>query len=306
MPSLRKIGPVKVGGHGDQVYEAMLPIITSAISARNEVVFGSRDGLGKSQIYRSYIQQSVDGHWSISDLGARIFASGLPGSFDADGVSPGSVVSCPRLGTLLFYTGWSRTESVPYNNSVGVASWQGEEFVRLFQGPLLTRTTIEPYNCASPFVMREKNGTFRMWYAGTRSWEGTGRLAKPKYEILYAESDDGISWRRKGTVSLPLNGEGESSIGRPYVEKTGDRYEMWFAVRGPHYVIGHAVSDDGIVFERTSLFPDLLGRPGEWDAEMTEYPWVVRDGGVPYMFYNGNGFGRTGIGVARIEINGRD
>jgi hypothetical protein len=35
-----------------------------------------------------------------------------------------------------------------------------------------------------------------------------------------------------------------------------------------------------------------------WDSEMVAYPWVGDIGGARRMLYNGNGYGRTGIGQA--------
>jgi hypothetical protein len=32
-----------------------------------------------------------------------------------------------------------------------------------------------------------------------------------------------------------------------------------------------------------------------------EYPWVFRHEGATYMLYNGNGYGRTGFGIAVLE-----
>lgn len=39
-----------------------------------------------------------------------------------------------------------------------------------------------------------------------------------------------------------------------------------------------------------------------FDSEMCAYPFIVKkgDGGL-LMFYNGNGFGKTGIGYATLE-----
>jgi hypothetical protein len=35
-----------------------------------------------------------------------------------------------------------------------------------------------------------------------------------------------------------------------------------------------------------------------WDSEMIEYPFVFCHKGRRHMLYNGNGFGRTGFGMA--------
>jgi hypothetical protein len=35
-----------------------------------------------------------------------------------------------------------------------------------------------------------------------------------------------------------------------------------------------------------------------WDSEMIEYPFVFKHKGLRYMIYNGNGYGKTGFGLA--------
>jgi hypothetical protein len=36
----------------------------------------------------------------------------------------------------------------------------------------------------------------------------------------------------------------------------------------------------------------------EWESEMVTYPLVIRRKHTLWMLYNGNGYGRTGIGLA--------
>ena len=41
------------------------------------------------------------------------------------------------------------------------------------------------------------------------------------------------------------------------------------------------------------------GNSDDWNGIMTCYPCIVEHEGILFMFYNGNGFGNTGIGVAK-------
>ena len=66
------------------------------------------------------------------------------------------------------------------------------------------------------------------------------------------------------------------------------------------YRIGYAESLDGIVWTRRDdqcivLTPSADG----WDSDMVAYPWCRHAGWTVHMLYNGNGYGRTGIGLAR-------
>jgi predicted GH43/DUF377 family glycosyl hydrolase len=74
---------------------------------------------------------------------------------------------------------------------------------------------------------------------------------------------------------------------------------MWFAVRGERYRIAMAESRDGTSWTRTEqlgLAPDR-----DWDSDMVEYPCVFDWNGRRYMLYNGNDYGRTGVGIAVLD-----
>ena len=38
-----------------------------------------------------------------------------------------------------------------------------------------------------------------------------------------------------------------------------------------------------------------------WDSEALEYPHVFDHAGARYLLYNGNGYGKTGFGLALLE-----
>ena len=44
-----------------------------------------------------------------------------------------------------------------------------------------------------------------------------------------------------------------------------------------------------------------VGEAGEWDADMVCYPYVFQHKGKTYMLYNGNGNGKSGFGLARMD-----
>ena len=81
------------------------------------------------------------------------------------------------------------------------------------------------------------------------------------------------------------------------VVRDGDRYRMWFSSRGDAYRIGYAESVDGIRWERLDAGIDAAGA---WDAEMQAYPAIYDDGTGRHLLYNGNRYGRTGIGWATL------
>lgn len=65
--------------------------------------------------------------------------------------------------------------------------------------------------------------------------------------------------------------------------------------------MGYAESDDGMNWVRKDEEIGLDVSDQGWDDQAVCYAAVVDLGGQEYMFYNGNGFGETGFGVAVRE-----
>jgi predicted GH43/DUF377 family glycosyl hydrolase len=164
----------------------------------------------------------------------------------------------------------------------------------------LDRNDCDPYFVASSCILVE-NGFWRMWYLSCVGWGLEDGKPKHRYHIKYAESFDGVDWRRDGVVCIDFGSEAEYAISRPCVLKEGGVYRMWYSYRGESYRIGYAESEDGIHWTRKDDLVGLDVSESGWDSEMIEYPYVFDHNGERYMLYNGNGYGKTGIGLAILD-----
>jgi hypothetical protein len=208
----------------------------------------------------------------------------------------------------MYYLGWNLGVTVPFRNSIGLAESNdgGETFCKLYQGPIIDRTKDEPHFVASNCVIHE-NGLFKIWYLSCTGWfrSQDGKLMH-RYHIKYAESMNGIDWDRKGIVAIDYRDEHEYAISVPRVIKDSDGlYRMWFSSRASkseeNYRIRYAESHDGIVWNRKDDEVGIDVSSEGWDSEMIEYPFVFDHKGKRYMLYNGNGYGKTGFGLAVLE-----
>jgi hypothetical protein len=75
-------------------------------------------------------------------------------------------------------------------------------------------------------------------------------------------------------------------------------------VRGARYRIALAESSDGITWTRRDTL-GLAAGTAEWESTMVEYPCVFDCSGRRYMLYNGNEYGRSGVGLAVLDPDGR-
>jgi sucrose-6-phosphate hydrolase SacC (GH32 family) len=201
----------------------------------------------------------------------------------------------------LYYIGWNLGVTVPFRNSIGLAVSQDDGgFKRYAQGPIVDRTAEEPHFVASCCVLPSVD-KWRMWYLSCTGWMMRGGKPEHMYHIKYAESVDGIHWQRAGVVAIDYANEHEYAISRPSVVRDNDLWRMWFSCRGSAYRIGYAESHDGITWDRFDAKFGLDVSASGWDSDMVEYPFVFDHGGARYMLYNGNGYGRTGFGLAVLE-----
>lgn len=232
---------------------------------------------------------------------------GRTGTFDDSGFTAGSIL---RHGgqDRMYYSGFKRRRwGVTIEMAIGLATMHrdGDEVTRMFEGPILAQDIHHPLLAAGPFV-RFENGRYRMWYCNGTDWRQANGQGEPLYTVHYAESDDGIRWTPRSGPVIPYKFDGEV-VSAPWVERAGGKYHMWYSRRGhatreaKNYVIGYAISDDGISWERRDDLAGIDRSPTGWDSEMICYPAMYPQGDKVYMFYSGNAVGKGGIGYAIAE-----
>jgi hypothetical protein len=281
---------------------AALPIVHASRGSRVQVYFSSRDERNRAQIGRASVDlddPSSEPQFEPEPL-VRI---GPRGAFDDSGVTGGCLVD-EGAHLHLYFSGWSLAVDVPFLFFIGcaVSTDRGASFEKVSAAPVLGRNRFDPYLTASPSVLVE-GGVWRMWYVSGTGWK-SGSNPEPNYNIRYAESSDGIDWRPGGRVCIDYSYAGEHAIARPHVIKEGSLYRMWYSHRGDSYRIGYAESTDGLQWARRDDEAGITVSPDGWDSEMVAYAWVGDVGGRPRMLYNGNSYGRTGIGEAVLEEPG--
>lgn len=229
---------------------------------------------------------------------------GSPGTFDENGVAACSSVNLPDGRTYLYYVGFELGTKIRYRLLTGLAISRdgGASFQRLRQTPVLERTDTELFFRCGPFAMLD-NGLFKLWYVAGDRWTEIEGKSMPVYVIKYLESPDGIQWGDEGRVCIDLEHDREHGFGRPYVVRDPDRYRMFYSIRirSKGYRLGYAESDDGLRWTRKDAEIGLDVSPSGWDSRSVCYAAVIRIDGRLHMFYNGNEFGRTGVGYAVSE-----
>lgn len=285
---------------------------TLVMEDRVRVYFCSRpkpDLQGMYLSYLAYIDLDRQNLRNVIGICKRpLLELGKRGTFDEFGTNPVSVIR-HNEDIWVYYAGWTRCESVPINGAIGVAISRdgGESFARIGDGPVISYSPDEPFMMGSPRV-RRFDGRWYMWYVSGKLWLKTESKAEPVYKIRMAYSDDGIRWVKYGQNLLEDQlGENECQACPDVMYRDG-RYHMFYSYRYSFnyknseggYRIGYAVSDDKFNWQRKDEIAGMSVSKIGWDSEMVNYPHVFMLDGETYMLYQGNGMGRTGIGLAKL------
>lgn len=289
-------------------HHACVPIADKVNDEVLRIYFGPRDRQGRTRT--AFIEVEADNPSNVLYVHDRpVLELGKLGTFDDSGAMPSCIVN-HNGKKYLFYIGWNVGVTVSYRNSIGLAVSEdgGLSFNRVFEGPVVDRNLLEPYFCASPYVIIDE-GKWKLWYASSTGWVVVNEKPEPIYQIKYAESDDGCHWVRNNTTCIEYTFEGEANA-RPAVIKENGLYRMWYCFRGSidyrtnkdqSYRLGYAESGDGIKWIRKDDVVGIERSTEGWDSLMMEYCCVYEHKGRKYMLYNGNGFGETGFGYAVFD-----
>lgn len=262
------------------------------------IYFGTRDPKNHPRI--GFVEVDLSDPLRVLTISAApALEPGPPGHFDDNGVYPGCLLE--KDGRLwLYYMGRSNGEAPRYSMAIGLATSVdgGMTFERLHAAPILDRSDFDPCMVSTPYVMRERS-LWRVWYLSGFKWDL--ERGKSYYHIKYAESDDGVHWRRDGRVAIRLQAD-ETNIASPTVYRDLLGYHMWYCALKDHYRLGYARSSDGVTWTRLDAAAGIELSPAGWDSESMAYPHAFAHGGRLWLLYSGNGFGRDGFGLATAEL----
>jgi len=239
-----------------------------------------------------------------------VLEDGKLGCYDEHGVFPFSPLQTD--GRLLAYiSGWTRRVSVSCDSGIGIAESfdNGNTFVRLGDGPVLSSSLHEPFLVIDGFV-RKFDNQFHIWYIYGTDWriQKDGIEPERTYKITHAVSEDGINWRKEGRQIITNKFESECQA-LPTVLKIEDKYHLYFCYRHTFdfrtdkeksYRLGYAFSDDLLNWERRDDLAGITVSENGWDSEMMCYPNIFQVENETYLLYNGNHFGKSGFGIAKL------
>jgi len=268
------------------------------------------DANGQYVSYSGFVDLNRTNLFDIINISKNpILPLGNLGTFDEFGTYPASVM---RSGNkvLVYYGGWTRCESVPFNVAIGlgISNNDGESFEKSGDGPILSYSMNEPFVLSGPKI-RMYNNLYYLFYIAGRKWIVSNGRPEPVYKIRMASSQDGINWTKADKDLIESKLEADEAQASPDVFFSEGKYHMFFSYRysanyrgkEKGYRIGYASSTDMVNWTRDDSKAGIDISEEGWDSEMISYPHVFELDNKTYMFYLGNQVGRHGFGLAQLE-----
>ncbi len=265
------------------------------------IYFTCRNEFHQSHI--GFVDVNPNQNFEILNVSDKpVIGPGQAGLFDDSGTAMGCLLTINQ-SKYLYYLGWNLKVTVPWMNTIGLAiADDSSNFLKYGRVPIMDRSEEDPFTISYPSILFD-NGIYRMWYGSNLKW-GKDQ-SEMDHVIKYAESADGIHWKRTNQVVIGLEYENEYALSKPCVIKDPDCYRMWYSFRAQReistYRIGYAESFDGLDWIRKDNQVGIDVSSGGWDSEMICYPHIFDFNQKRYMLYNGNGYGKSGFGLAIME-----
>jgi predicted GH43/DUF377 family glycosyl hydrolase len=245
-----------------------------------------------------FVQAYSQTEW-VRDPNNPVLQRGNSGEFDSQLVE-NPYVLFDGTGYHMWYAGGAGTGTVRIGyaySSDGINNWTKQLNPVLQPGP---SGSWDAGTVFQPCVLFDGT-TYHMWYGGHNGINNR--------QIGYATSSDGINWDKH--LSNPVVGPGTSGtwedqwVDSPDVLLIDGVYHMWYSGSdGTTTRIGHAISSNGITWEKDTLNP-VLEDGATWVAVGVYQPSVLFDGTRYHMWYSGGGVFLSSIGYAK-SFDGRN
>jgi len=294
---LQWISSVDMGGF-ESTGHMTLPILLRLDSERVALFWSTRDRDNRSYILGAdavFDSRSLEINWSSVYVA---LSPGEEGTFDCDGVSC-SDVRLDQSGNLeIFYFGWQRLPSFHWLNGIGVARGAfGSPLSRISAGPLLGRDVLDQFSVAYPFISRFSES--ELFYSTYTRFADPRTTSSFRYAVKRAEIqlDSG---RVENRIEVDIEEvEGASAYSRPTIFSDGKNDILLCSVRGTHYEIRGWIRKSTRWVRAPHLDGNSLRGPMSQDSTCYQFPFVA--GTNCFILYNGDRYGATGFGLAKLD-----
>lgn len=288
---------------------AQAPTILELSSDCWLIFFAGRDSCNRSRVF---VAELDPGLMKIREIRTEpVLDLGLSGQFDEHGVGPGTAVKVDDK-IHLYYSGVQQCSDVPYHVAIGLSrsTLSDLNFIRLEDQPVLGAKATYCHGATTPTVWREGN-KWHMLLSVLRPWRKFEDTLESVYDLHSAVSEDGLHWTLRDAPILGFSEglDGGLIRGQYFLSPSGLKLLVgernWYNYRADQagsyrFRLASSTNKQNWLRNQDSIILDPPSQSNDWDSEMQCYPWLVLQGDKLLVFYNGNDFGRHGLGVGEL------
>ncbi|PMH28887.1 hypothetical protein BCU71_19300 [Vibrio lentus] len=266
------------------------------------VFFNGRNNENKSSL--GYFDFDIVTKEIVNVCDKEIVKFGSDESYYSHGLSIGNEYTDIFGDQYILFMAWQIRGDSHWRGDIGRIKVESldEIYVEDLNLPFITINEVDKVSLSYPCVYKEGK-EYKMIYGSTITWEAeNGEMV---HVLNQANSIDGDTWKQVG-LAVPYEIGIAQAFSRPTHLRLDGQENLWFSYRsgsGEKYRIGRSYKEGEcwhLDLENSGI--DVSKDENQWDSEMICYPYVLMHKGITYMFYNGNGFGETGIGLAVLEV----
>jgi hypothetical protein len=265
------------------------------------VYFSTRDVANRSSVaYFDLDMQTLQ----VKNTAKDPIASFDTSTFYSHGISVGGIYEKLDGRKFLTFMGWHIPTNEHWMGYLGeMEILSDNKSIEIQAKPLIKPDDMIDKVSISYADIVHTDATYYAFYGSTETWDAGNQ--EMIHVINVATSKDTQHWEKHG-LAVPYHKNKIQAFSRPTIIKIDDTWHMWFSYRGGNgdkYKIGHAKTTNLLSWDLDLENASLYANPNvAWESEMVEYPYVFEYQNEIYMLYNGNSYGKTGIGLAKLVL----
>ena len=273
------------------------PVVVKMDEFSHRIFFNSRDLNQRSSVYS--VDINLDSQRLIPDTLRIQFLLEFSESYFKDGISLGSYFELDGVHWISFM-GWINPPSEHWYGTIGRFRLNSNfDLEYIEENPWFDLDSDDPISLSYSAVYVTQN-VMHIWYGSTLTWDGgNGEMVHILKEKI---SKDFLKFQNSNRFVEWKMGESQA-FSRPSVVEVQDYFLLAYSVRGntTKYRIGFGIIEDrSHVVRQIAIYPTSTST---WESEMVEYPCLVSHKDSIFMFYNGDGYGKSGIGLAQVIVS---
>lgn len=282
---------------GDKKSHLSNPIVLDFNGDSWRIFVSARNQFNQSSVVYFDIAKAT--HEKIGKAKILINIEDYASTFFSDGIGLGDFFY--ENDDLTFgFMAWKHHKKKHWTGEIGTfkLNHQLDKILQVGTSPHVKIGADEKISLSYPGYLYE-NGLLNIWYGSTITWDaGNGDM----HHVIKHLTIDQHGQRTYHGQCIPSSLVGLQAFSRPIIRQFAGKYYMALSCRkaGFNYTLEFYESSNLESWQH--IDSQIEPRRAGHDDEMICYPYLVAEDNNFYLWYNGNSYGKTGLGIAKLVL----